>query len=299
MENGYSAGLGSIYGPLANRISNGCQRQRSIDWQKFRDWLVMRGFSRAYIKDQLCYGKRYWRYLFNGKFAELGAEKGCRHALMALSAVSRFLGCYDWFLYLKRNSGLKWNKKNADVFSLIYGGQEIEGLENWLGECRANLEDSAWFTVKWLAISGLRTSEGFNSLEIIRTKGLRGYVNSELGIIEHFRYPKTFMRRTKKTFLTIVDDEIIEQLKKWKKRFTYIMLQKRLRKLNLKCRTYDLRKNWASFMVMKGVPESVVDLCQGRIGGTVFQQSYFRPSMADVVEQVRNALGKYIIEMGL
>jgi len=49
----------------------------------------------------------------------------------------------------------------------------------------------------------------------------------------------------------------------------------------------------ASFMVMNGIPESVVDLCQGRMGRSIFQVSYFRPSMVQIVEQVKNALKKY------
>jgi intergrase/recombinase len=269
-------------------------RNCKVDWQSFALWLKRRGLSKKHRSSVLCYGKKWSHLLFSGQLSVIEGVAGQRHILMALANLSKFLGCYGWFRKIKEDSGLHWGRKSSSsIFEKIYG-QETEGIVDWLKDCERVLSYEDYFALKWLAISGLRTGEGYKSLELVKKEGLERYLNKEILVLEHFRYPNLFMRRTKNCYLSVVDEEILDELQDYRGKTKYWKLRKTLRRHGIEVRTYDLRKEWATFMVMNGIPESVVDLCQGRLGTSIFQQSYFRPNMLELVEKVRKVLKKYM-----
>jgi len=60
------------------------------------------------------------------------------------------------------------------------------------------------------------------------TNGLDGYLNKELGVLEHFNFPSLFLKRSKRAYLTVVTDGILEELESWSEEVKYHRLKKKL-----------------------------------------------------------------------
>ena len=264
----------------------------SVDFDDFEVWLLSRGLSVEWAKIIVRYVKKWVWVLESGNLREVEkAGKSKRGVLSALANLCRYRGVYSEFRRLKEECGIKWGESNSvEIFDKIWGN-EIDGVESWLAECREKLPYRDWYPFKFMAETGVRTNESYRCLELVRKRGLGGYLNSNVGVLEHFRYPKLFFRNGKRVYLSVVDDEIIDELEQVKERTFYYRVWKILKKEGVKMRTYDLRKNWATFMVMEGgIPESIVDLLQGRVGASILRASYLRPDMKTMVEKVRRKL---------
>ncbi|MEM3589061.1 MAG: integrase, partial [Nitrososphaerota archaeon] len=147
------------------------------------------------------------------------------------------------------------------------------------------------------ALSGLRVSEALEAVRLYRRLG-EDYLNPELGVLEHFRYPAIFIRRTKKAYITVLDDLMTEALRKAEP-LSYNALRLRVRRRNgSRCRVYMLRKLWATYMRLRGVEPEVIDLLQGRTPRSIFLKHYYRPDIAPLLEGVRTRLRGLENELG-
>jgi len=236
--------------------------------------------------------------LFRDNVSEIVTLSGWQYGLRALSNLSRFLGCYDvWMLKLKR-SGIRWsNGDNAmRCFHVLWNGEEERSkIEEWMMEAKRKLDEESWTVIRFLALTGLRTeTEGLLSLKIISEKGLEGYLAEKGGVavLEHFRF-KEFLRMSKKAFISVLTERLKDDLEEKRVRFMkYGKLRKRIRTKGLKCRLYDLRKWNATVLRMGGLEAEYVDLLHGRVGATVFVQSYLREDMGCVLRRARQILEK-------
>jgi len=67
----------------------------------------------------------------------------------------------------------------------------------WLKDALKKLPPQAGNVLLFDALTGLRPSEGILSIELIKTDPAT-YANKETMMLEHFRYPVKFIRKTKK-----------------------------------------------------------------------------------------------------
>ena len=58
-------------------------------------------------------------------------------------------------------------------------------------------------------LTGLRPSENLLCIRLVHTD-YDDYVNEELGILENFRYPEFINRKTKRSYITVYDDSILQ-----------------------------------------------------------------------------------------
>jgi intergrase/recombinase len=113
-------------------------------------------------------------------------------------------------------------------------------------------------------------------------------------VLEHFRRPNLFLRKNKNVYVSILTEELIEKLQLWRARTSYPKVRKRLMKVGLPMRTYDARKAFATYLGTHGVEQATIDLIQGRVGGSIFSSSYFRPNVEDMVSRVKAVLTPYV-----
>jgi hypothetical protein len=59
-----------------------------------------------------------------------------------------------------------------------------------------------------IALSGLR-GETLDALRLYRTDA-ENYLNRELMVLEHIKDPAIFIRKTKKSYITVIDDYMLE-----------------------------------------------------------------------------------------
>ncbi|MEM5861333.1 MAG: hypothetical protein QXJ20_02975, partial [Candidatus Aenigmatarchaeota archaeon] len=97
----------------------------------------------------------------------------------------------------------------------------------------------------------------------------------EDSILKHYKYPEIFIRKTKKVFISIVHDSVIEEVSKAEK-LTYDVIKKRMQRRRIELRFSDLREYWASKMV-KYLKQPEIDFLMGHISANVFMANYFNP----------------------
>ena len=103
--------------------------------------------------------------------------------------------------------------------------------------------------------------------ELVRNN-LNTYLNKETMVLEHFRYPNIFIRRTKPVFITYVNEDIL-QLAKESNDYSYNALRCHLKRKNIAMNRNYCRKIFATFMRNTGIEQEIIDLLQGRIPRSV------------------------------
>ncbi|MGB9914647.1 MAG: hypothetical protein ACPLOC_03755 [Candidatus Bathyarchaeales archaeon] len=183
------------------------------------------------------------------------------------------------------------------MFEILWNGKEtVDTAYSWLqslGE-KAGYDSDVYFMAVYTALTGLRPIEALNSLRIISEKGLEGYLNREMLVLEHFRFPDVFIRGNKKAFVSVVTESLASRFASWrgKEVLSIEKLQKVIeRRYGLPCKLQLLRKAWAT--VMRGVVHGEdVNLLQGRISAEVFVRNYYRPALAEIFMKVRRKVAE-------
>jgi len=207
--------------------------------------------------------------------------------LLALSALSKFLGVYHEFKLLREHYGIKWSNGENFIPQILVGNS----FSRMLNEARATIRvlGEKWRIGMFLALSGLRVEEALEAARIYPQEK-DNYLNRELGVLEHFRFPQKFIRRTKKAFITVIDDYMLSLLDTIEPT-SYNALRCYLkRRIGYSGHFRLFRKIWATYMRREGIEPEIIDLLQGRISKTIFMRYYYRPDLKPLLEKVRSKL---------
>jgi len=121
---------------------------------------------------------------------------------------------------------------------------------------------------------------------------LRNTYNENLCTLEHFTYPKTFLRNTKNVFISIVPRDLVKKVSQCKP-VTYNSIKMKLQRRHTPLRFDELRDFFGSFMVQHGsLIREEVDLLQGRVGESIFTRHYFSPSFQELRDRTLKAIDK-------
>ena len=261
-----------------------------MDWKSYRDWLN-KGYSKRTAQQLYNYALKHNRLLNDGFGCLHGFSEGKRRlVLKSLAALSKYLGCYSRFKHLKEESGVKWGaRNNFEVFKKLYNENGDDGLYDWIKQVKTLPQQYA-FPIVFQGLTGLRPSEAIAALNIIAEKGLNGYYNSGLGVLEHFKYPETFLRNTKNAFISIITPTLVERLKIWHEITSWNTIRLKLRRSNIPIKLQALRSNYATILREAGIASEAIDMLQGRIPASVFARYYYKPSLSGLVDKVKEAL---------
>lgn len=86
----------------------------------------------------------------------------------------------------------------------------------WLKEASEVLDQNSAAFLEFALKSGMRTGEAIESfnmiIELSKENRLGDYYNEVSSTLEHFHYPKTFLRNTKNVFVSVVPKGLIEKI---------------------------------------------------------------------------------------
>jgi len=206
--------------------------------------------------------------------------------MKAMSLLSKFLGRYDDWKKLRERHGLRWatNDNFIPLFSLTPFPKLLEDARNMINALAGRFPHE----VEFMALSGLRPAEAIMAIKVFKMHR-EDYFNTELKVLEHFRFPQVFFRRCKRAFITVLNDHLLMALEKAAP-ITYNMLRMYLRRRGMRPCFNVFRKLFATFLRQKGLEAELVDYLQGRVPNTVFMRHYFSPDVRQVVEKVRALL---------
>jgi hypothetical protein len=145
------------------------------------------------MKVRLCYAKRYAILLSTGKLDSLLQlpPHSRLHAMKGLTALSKYLGCYDSWLQTRKRYNLKWTTGEESLQALHRYFDDSLSFDVMLQKVKEMIRLLGGFMgqiVKFAVLTGLRPSEAVESVRLL----------SERQALEHFRFPSVFLRKTKK-----------------------------------------------------------------------------------------------------
>ncbi len=208
-----------------------------------------------------------------------------RQVMRALAHLAKFNGIYEQWLQIKRNYRLKW--QGIDNKFTMFDAPDISRMLAYMHDVKAILPERYYNVFAYATITGLRASEAFKSIELIKTN-LDTYYNKEKGILEHYKFKDIFLRSTKKAYISIVTPEIIEIAKSAEG--SYNAIDKYLQRRGKETKLGYGRKIFATTLHDKGIPTEIVDLLQGRISASIFARHYYRPDFNSYADKIRTLL---------
>jgi hypothetical protein len=266
-----------------------------INWQQFHQFLLQRMTPNT-AEDRLRYAKQYASVLEGGStntLLQLSSPNKRIHIMKALSSLARFTGQqYNW-LAIRQRYGLQWSTgtEKIDAFTRFFDdSKDLDTMIGWLKEAVSTLSaDYANFFL-FCTLTGMRASECVEAVRLIKSSTIY-YYNPEQQVLQHYRFPDIFIRRTKAIYISIMNDEIIYIARKIDKTPTLNSLKMALKHRHLSMQLKYCRKIYASWLHSCGISSDLIDMLQGRIGKNIFLKHYLTPS-ADYKAQVLQALEK-------
>ena len=219
-----------------------------------------------------------------------GESKNVRRSTMlALSNLSKYLGVYESWKKIVKNYGFKWEKRTGleTVMNLL--NINLEDIVAWLLTALKKLRRNYGVVLAFQVLTGLRPSETVESCRLIKID-LKNYLNKDLMALEHWKYPKVFLRRTKNAYISFADENLISLVLESEKIPPKAAIKSALRERGLPQRMIDLRRLYATTLRNAGIPRESIDLLQGRISQNVFMMYYYKPYLIQLKEKVREAL---------
>jgi hypothetical protein len=230
------------------------------------------------------------------------------HVMKALSSLARFTGQQDAWRTYRQRYGLQWSTgtEKLDAFTRFFDDSKtLDTLLAWLKEALQVLPTNYANFYLFCTVTGLRASECVEAVRLLNfghpgnhkaTRTIMGedsplYYNPEQKILQHYRFPELFIRRTKTVYISVVDDSIVSIARKIEKAPTLNALKMQSRRTCLSMKLKYCRKIYASWLHKFGISSDLIDMLQGRIGKNIFLKHYLTPS-ADYKRDVLQALDK-------
>jgi len=268
-----------------------------VDWDKFRAW-AYKEYRPFTARDRYFHAKKYARCLASGDLSELAMLNDCQrvHALKALTSLSKFLGvCEDW-KGLVKNYGLKCSDRSADelIIDRLTKVVNADDVYQWIRQVKEHFPHLSDF-MDFLAVTGLRLNEAVEShnliIELEAQGKLDAYYKKERQALEHFRFKETFIRGSKKVFISFVPAELVDRMSRGQ-RLDYCRFQKPVARKLGGVRFADVRELHGSLMT-KWLRESEIDFLHGRVSSSVFMRNYFNPAwIGDLKERAAKGAEK-------
>jgi hypothetical protein len=210
--------------------------------------------------------------------------------MKALATLSKFTGCYDVWKDIVERYKLKWS--SDDTLYLFHQMTDtrynIDSMMRWLNETRSALPASYANILVFNTLVGLRPQESISSINLIKEKSNEYFQNQE-SIIQHYKFPTIFLRRTKKAYISIMIRPIIDIAHKCGNH-SYNALRLMIHKNGLQMNMSYCRKIFATHLRNDGIEPEFIDLLQGRLSESVFVKHYFRPDFP--LQRIQKSISK-------
>ena len=149
-------------------------------------------------------------------------------------------------------------------------------MVKWLKDALAKLPQSYGNILLFNALTGLRPEEAIQSIKILHNNKESDDYLKENTILEHYKYPSIFIRRTKKAYISIVNGTILGVAREAADH-SYNALRLAIKRKGLDMNMAFCRKIFATHLRNNRIEPEIIDLLQGRIPKSVFARHYFRP----------------------
>jgi intergrase/recombinase len=207
--------------------------------------------------------------------------------MKTLTALSKFTGHYRLWQDTINRYNLKWSSGDSlQIFhDIVNEKTSLSTMIDWVKEAISKLPEPYYNIIIYNTLTGLRPSEVCVSISLIQQQDcFRIYYNNEKSMLEHFKFPELFIRRTKKAYISIVNDLVLNIARKAYEKRSYNALKLVLRRRKVDAHLYYSRKIFATYLRNQGIEPEIIDLLQGRTPRSIFSRHYYKP---DLVNQMK------------
>jgi len=268
-----------------------------VDWEGFEEWLKKDHRPRV-SRDIVNYAKKYVELLRSGNLQKIHElSPGRRKMVLAsLSNFAKYYGFYETWHDLVRQYRFRWGVNTDKQIIDRLTKASKEDVFEWVKKVKECKPEYADF-MDLMAISGMRLVEAVESYNLIIKLAKEGklseYYKEEKETLEHFRFPKKFLRKGKKVFFSFVPKEMIQRIRGNKKLIGYHAFQAEISTaMGGGNRFSDIREAHATLLT-KYLRPAEIDFIQGRIGISIFMKNYFNPALiGDLKQRVFQAIAE-------
>ncbi len=264
-------------------------------WKEYKEYLQRIGTNTT-VNDRYNYSTKYCKYLFEeNTISELLTFSPNKrlHVMKALSSLSKFSGRHDLWKQIIKKYNLLWSTgdNSLSIFHKIVNETSYSNMLKWIKDVISQIPEPQANLFIFNTVTGLRPIEVNSCIRLLHSN-LENYWNKEKGILEHYKFPNEFIRRTKKVFISVVDKSLIALAKRCPVNVSYNALKLMLKRKGLDMNMYYCRKVFATYLRNEGVESEIIDLLQGRISSSVFVRHYYRPdsSKFDMMREVNKVI---------
>jgi hypothetical protein len=205
------------------------------------------------------------------------------HVMKALSCLAKYAGCQDNWLAIRKRHGLQWSTgtEKIDAFTRFFDdSKDLDTMMQWLREAVRVLPEQYSRFFLFCTLTGLRASECIEAVRLICSSKFitDKYYNTEQNILQHYRFPELFIRRTKAVYISVMNDKILSIAQSINSIPTINAVKMAIKHRQLSMQLKYCRKIYASFLRQQGLQPEIIDMLQGRIGKNIFLRHYLTPS---------------------
>jgi hypothetical protein len=177
-------------------------------------------------EQRMRYAKKYYQILLSNNgdnrnaqqqsLLQMQGEKRI-HIMKAMSSLARFTGQVPAWQEIKQRYDLKWSTgtEKIDAFQRFFddddGKSSLNSMLKWVKNALEVLPAQMCEAIKWNALTGLRPAESLQAIKLIKDPAtFKTYYDTERQCLQHFKFPDLFLRGTKTTYITIVDDDLLQ-----------------------------------------------------------------------------------------
>jgi len=232
-------------------------------WDNFEEYLV-KSYRKSSVRCRLLYAKQYYRVITeeNAQFLLVLPYNKKLQVMKSLAILSKYLGCYDRWKQIKERYQLKWSTDDSiQVFqNLTNQENNYSSMLKWVKNTCLQIPQKYSNIIIYCTLTGLRPTEAFSSINLIKSD-LDNYLDKEKMILEHVKYPKIFIRKTKKAYISMVNESII-QIANDTNQSSYNSLRCYFKRRRIPFKFNYCRKIFATYLRTNGVEQEIIDLLQ-------------------------------------
>jgi len=207
--------------------------------------------------------------------------------MRALAHLAKFNGCYERWQKIVKQNGLRW-RQTDDNFD-FFEKENINDMLDYVRNVVKILPKDQGNTFITATLLGLRADEACKCIALIK-QDAKDYYNAEYGVLEHFRFKAQFIRRSKKAYISLVDDDIFKLARE--SCDSYQAIRSFLKRRKTPMLMKYCRKIYATWLRQNGIEVEFIDLLQGRTPTSVFAKHYNRPNFKVELKKVKRRLDK-------
>jgi hypothetical protein len=220
--------------------------------KEFKEYLVKQKQSQHTIRNKIQYVKRFYYVLQEENAQDLMSvsPETRQHAMKSLASLSKFMGVYDRWQTLIKRFQLKWpNKEAYAVFNEIFNNpkESYSSMLDWVKNSINNLPGGLANVVLFNTLTGFRPDEGYNAIELIR-RDSSNYVDTNRMLLMHYKYPDTYLRVSKKAYVSVINKDILKAAVEVEPITSYRILRNKFLEYKVPMNMYYCRKVFATFL---------------------------------------------------